>query len=172
MQQSLVCPRPDQAAPPFIGGEDCGRRGERDSEEGVTNIALLLSPRPLTSFIGSRCWGETNGWMKRAQVCNFMRFVFCADERVEGAALAGGDADRSRQAPPRWIGGDVMPTEELRDEARLTAALLSCGALECEIVAWLFCRYLEQLRTRCPFVTECSETLTFLGGRLFCSDRF
>lgn len=60
------------------------------------------------------------------------------DEKEKRALLTRGDVHGSRQAPPRRIDGNVSPTEGLRDEARLRAALLSCGALVCEIIAWLF----------------------------------
>lgn len=66
---------------------------------------------------------------------------FCAssgDEKEKRALLTRGDVHGSRQAPPRRIDGNVSPTEGLRDEARLRAALLSYGALVCEIIAWLF----------------------------------
>lgn len=65
-------------------------------------------------------------------------FSSSGDEREKRALLTRGDVHGSRQAPPRRIGGNVSPTEGLRDEARLRAALLSYGALVCEIIAWLF----------------------------------
>lgn len=42
------------------------------------------------------------------------------------------------QAPPRRSGGNVSPTEVLKDEARLGAALLNYGAVVCKIIVWLF----------------------------------
>lgn len=69
----------------------------------------------------------------------FMRFFFLYIYRTREkcALLPRGDVDGSRQAPPRRISGNVTPTEELRDEARLRTVLLGYGALVCEIIACL-----------------------------------
>lgn len=78
--------------------------------------------------------------MKRIQLYNFMRFyiyIFIYRTREKRALLSRVDVDGSRQAPPRRISGNVTPTEELRDEARLRAVLLGYGALVCEIIAFL-----------------------------------
>lgn len=155
---TLVCvasPELGLDAPQFIWGGCAGcarrrRRGERESQEGVTNIALLLSPRPVTSFIGSEGSGATGGWMKRERAS-----TWCVCEEVR--------AGRTR-SPRRWCSreltgsSDVSPAEELWDEARLGAALLISGAVVCEIIAWLFFFFspAAELRTRCPFVTKCA----------------
>lgn len=47
------------------------------------------------------------------------------DERAGRALLTPGDVYGTGQAPPRRISGNVSPTEELKDEARLRTALLN-----------------------------------------------
>lgn len=70
-------------------------------------------------------------------------------ERQGRALRTHGDVQGSGQAPPRRIGGNVSPTEELKDEARLGAALLNYGALVCKNNRLVvFAR--AELRTRCP----------------------
>lgn len=159
----VVSPGRGLAVPPFIRGEDRRRRGERDSQEGVTNIALLLSPRSVTSFIGSEGWGATTRWMKRIRVYNFMRF------------FKRGQKGETRSSPSRWCWREQTGSSAANQRQRhpdrgapgRSASQSSAARLRCTSV-WN--NRLSEPWTRCPFVTKCKKKLTFRRERLLGSN--
>lgn len=95
---------------------------------------------------------ETDTSLQLYAVC-----FFCADERMLTGAdrLLGGES-AAMSCPPRSSG--MKRVSQQRCSAAMHQSVKSSPG--CFVAT-------SELRTRCPFVTECGETLAFLGGRLF-----